>query len=116
MNEESQNLNETTESVPSFLQEGLDHNESTQSVKPPKKKKDPEDIFNQDSSDSDEEDEEAAPSNQGGMNYAYHRGLYTLNVAEKVTQGRFLPVTMLIEEGLVEAFPCSRAPVLQSIN
>ena len=53
MNEESQNLNETTESVPSFLQEGLDHNESSQSVKPPKKKKDPEDIFNQDSSDSE---------------------------------------------------------------
>lgn len=79
--------------------------ESAQSK--PRKKKDPEDIFNQDSSGSDEKEDEADEeenpmNNKLGPNYAYHRGLYTLNVAERVTQGRFLPITMLIEEGLVD--------------
>lgn len=84
MNEESQNLNETTESVPSFLQEGLDDPTQKNSKK---KKKDPEDVFNQDSgSDDQESDEEENPMTEKiGPDYAYHRGLYTLNVAERVT-------------------------------
>ena len=35
---------------------------------------------------------------------AYHRGLYTLNIADKVTQGKFLPVTIMIEKGHVDPF------------
>ena len=85
MNEETENLNQTSESIPSFLQDGM---ESTQTK--PRKKKDPEDIFNQDSSGSDEKEDEADEeenpmNNRLGPNYAYHRGLYTLNVAERVT-------------------------------
>ena len=88
--------------MPTFLKEGM-KSES----KHRRDSSDPEDIFNPNDIggvDSDEADEEKGailmPGSEGG--FAYYRGLYMINITDKVTTGKFLPVTILIEKGHID--------------